>query len=327
MVGQGDLAGMAQKGTGAEFVFGGPQGRGAQLGMGSHHRPFLVGEFAGLQEDGVGDAHLAHIVQRRRLVDELDRLVVEFGAKARVIAQLHRQRANIALGPQDVRAGLVVTGLGQRGERQDRDVLGPLQQRGALAQAGDHLVGVLRHDAEVVVAADWHSAVEPPAGGRRQHPVLVLEEPLQVAGVRDGRIEQVAQHDQRDEQEFDQDRAPRLVDRQALLGMGQPVEVLVHHQEQHRQGEHHRHRCEQAQLGGHRQVVLGQRRLFAGAAEAVHLPAFAFERQIDRGEKAQSDQPERQFQAAAQREAVQGGVEDGETEARAGEQAPVERER
>ncbi len=52
------------------------QHAGAEHGVGLDHLELLVGELAGLEQDGVGDRDLAQVVQRRRVADEPDEPVV-----------------------------------------------------------------------------------------------------------------------------------------------------------------------------------------------------------------------------------------------------------
>ena len=40
-----------------------------------HHLVFLGRELAGLQQDRIGNADLAHVVQRRRMLDQLDQVL------------------------------------------------------------------------------------------------------------------------------------------------------------------------------------------------------------------------------------------------------------
>ncbi len=62
MVSVGDVQGWAQVRDGCKHVAG-------ELGVFTHDDPFLVRQFAGFEEDGVGDAQLAHVVQQGAAAD------------------------------------------------------------------------------------------------------------------------------------------------------------------------------------------------------------------------------------------------------------------
>ncbi|MNS60766.1 hypothetical protein D3C72_937770 [compost metagenome] len=71
----------------------------------------------------VGDAHLADVVQRRRLEQQFDILVRQKIAETRQAAHLLRQRLQVMRGAADMVARLAVARLGQRGHGVDGDVL------------------------------------------------------------------------------------------------------------------------------------------------------------------------------------------------------------
>ena len=75
----------------------------ALLGVGLDDRPLLGGQRAGLQEDRVGDRHLADVVQRGRVAQAL----AELGVHADVLGQEDRE----APDPLDVGAGVLVAEL------------------------------------------------------------------------------------------------------------------------------------------------------------------------------------------------------------------------
>ncbi len=88
-----------------------------------HHLEFLGRQPARLEQDAIRDADLADVVQRRRLVEQLDGFIIQRRRKARVRAQRLGQRTHITLRALDVIAGLVVARLGQRRHHQDRRIL------------------------------------------------------------------------------------------------------------------------------------------------------------------------------------------------------------
>ena len=84
---------------------------------------FLVGQLAGLEQDVVGDADLADVVQRGGLGQQLDDLVGQEAGKTVVGLQTPGQDAHVFLGAADVVAGLRVARFGQFGQGVDGDVL------------------------------------------------------------------------------------------------------------------------------------------------------------------------------------------------------------
>ena len=90
----------------------------------------------------VGDADLADVVERSALEEHLDLLVAEGRPEPAVRAQREGERPNVVLGATDVVAGLVVPGLGERGEGEDGDVLDRAHLAGALVDELREVVGV-----------------------------------------------------------------------------------------------------------------------------------------------------------------------------------------
>ncbi len=107
----------------------------AQLAMGLHDLELFGVEPPGLQQDAVRNADLADVMQRRRLAQQIDRLLGQEPGEARMIAQLAGQPAHVELGAQDMVSRRVVARLGQRSHRQDGHVL----DRGKPAPAALHL--------------------------------------------------------------------------------------------------------------------------------------------------------------------------------------------
>ena len=136
LMGIGDFPSEAQEGIGGvEIPLGGRDGIAPQCGMGLHDLEFVRGQSARLEQDAVGNPHLADIVQRRRLEQQFDGFVVQGGGEAGVMAKMLGQRPDIVLGAADVVAGGVVAGFRQRSHRHDGDFL----NRHHLATAAPHL--------------------------------------------------------------------------------------------------------------------------------------------------------------------------------------------
>jgi hypothetical protein len=95
----------------------------AQRRVRLHDLKFFGRELVRFQQNPVGNADLADVVQRRRFVEHLDIGVGEEGAKARMSLQPRRQRPHVMLGAADVIAGLDVARLRQRSHDEDGDVL------------------------------------------------------------------------------------------------------------------------------------------------------------------------------------------------------------
>ena len=89
------------------------------LGVGLDDRPLLRGQAAGLQEDVVGDRHLADVVQGSRVADPL--------AELRVHADRFGEQHREAPDPLDVLAGVLVAELDRHREPPDGLGLGHLE--------------------------------------------------------------------------------------------------------------------------------------------------------------------------------------------------------
>ncbi len=92
---------------------GGIEGPGADFGVGLHDLKLLAVELAGLQQDAVGDAYLADVVQRARHVHELHVIAVDVIAELGIVRQMLGDRAAVFPNPLQVRAGVRIAGLGQ----------------------------------------------------------------------------------------------------------------------------------------------------------------------------------------------------------------------
>ena len=136
LVAVGDFLGHAEeRHAHAQAPLGLLDGIAPQRGVGFHDLELLHRQLARLEQDGVGDADLADVVQRRRLVQQVDHAVGEHVGEARVVAQVLGQGLHVQLGATDVVAGLVVARLGQRGHGHDGHVLDGLH----LQRAQRHL--------------------------------------------------------------------------------------------------------------------------------------------------------------------------------------------
>ena len=86
-------------------------------------RDSLRRQLAGLEQDVIGDAHFADVVQGRRLDEALEILLGQKPGKPGMIHQMIRQHPDIALGAAQVVAGLRIADFRQMGQRPDADIL------------------------------------------------------------------------------------------------------------------------------------------------------------------------------------------------------------
>ncbi len=78
--------------------------------MGLHHFKLLIGQFARLQKNTVGDHNLTHVMQRRRRSDDIDHILVQ--SVLRIISRhILRQYIRKSLHALDVIAGFQITKL------------------------------------------------------------------------------------------------------------------------------------------------------------------------------------------------------------------------
>ena len=94
------------------------------VGMPLHLGVLGVGQMAGLVQDGVGDADLADVVERRQGGDQVDPLGRQDPPVRRMRRQARGQQPDVFLGAAGVPAGVDVAGLGQCGQRLDDQLLG-----------------------------------------------------------------------------------------------------------------------------------------------------------------------------------------------------------
>ena len=122
-----DLLGLREKGDGGvDVAFGQHDGIAAKQRMCFHHRPFFRRQLAWLEQDGIGNANLADVMQGRRAGEHVDVVAVERCGKSRVAGEPRRQQMHVALRALDVVAGLVVARLGKMRQRADADRLNQL---------------------------------------------------------------------------------------------------------------------------------------------------------------------------------------------------------
>ena len=107
----------------AQLVFGRQDGVAPQGGVRLHDGHFVRFETPRLEQNMVGDTHLADIVQRRRLEQQFDILVRQKIAETRQAAHFLGQRLQVVRGAADMVARLAVARLGQRRHGVYRDVL------------------------------------------------------------------------------------------------------------------------------------------------------------------------------------------------------------
>src|SRR5471030_7374 len=148
----GHLARVAQEGVAvAEVALDAGDGVAAVDRVQLHLLEFRVGQLARLEQDGVRDAHLADVAQRRGLAQQRDIVVAEFIGEAALRLQVAGQHAHVQLDAADMVGGLVVARLGQRGQRPDRRVDHLRQLVGALGhEVLDQLVLVAQQVARLL---------------------------------------------------------------------------------------------------------------------------------------------------------------------------------
>ena len=138
VVGAGDLLGHAH-----DVRARARQQLGADRRVAAHELAVLGRERAGLQQDGVGHADLAHVVQQARVAQRL--------GLGRGHAQLQPEALAHAADALEVQAGLLVARLGGLGEAVDDLELRLAQLDGALAH-GLLELDVAPRDAEALAA-------------------------------------------------------------------------------------------------------------------------------------------------------------------------------
>ncbi len=84
----------------------------------------------------VGDAHLADVVERSRLIQHFDRVFLQRVAESRLLPGFGGEELHVVLRAPDVRAGFVVAGLGQGPEGHHGHVLDHVHLPGP----ADHLL-------------------------------------------------------------------------------------------------------------------------------------------------------------------------------------------
>ena len=95
----------------------------AERGVLLHLGVLVVGEVPRLVQDGVGDADLADVVQRRQRGDQVDPLRRQHPPVGGLRRQGRGQQPDVLLGAAGVPAGIDVAGRGQRRQRLDDQLL------------------------------------------------------------------------------------------------------------------------------------------------------------------------------------------------------------
>ena len=160
-MGAGDLARVAQEGAFTQLLLGDAQRLLAEEGVLLHLRELGIFQAAGLEQDVVAHAHLAHVVQRCGEVQQLDGLLIHQVAEAGMALEFNSQGFHVVLRALDVAAGLGVAVLGECGQTFDHHRLGQLHlarfhlhqllqvvpvalELQVVAHAGPHQIGVDR---------------------------------------------------------------------------------------------------------------------------------------------------------------------------------------
>ncbi len=130
----GDVAGHAKKLGFGMRGDGGIQGAGADFRVHLHDLEFLPGELARLEQNAVGNADFADVVQGAGHVHHLDEIAVDFVAELVLAGEVLGQHAAILADPLQVGAGLRIARLGQLRHAEDEQ-LAALQGENPLAGA------------------------------------------------------------------------------------------------------------------------------------------------------------------------------------------------
>jgi len=120
----------------AQLLRGGLDGIAAENGVLAHEGKFLVGQGTGLEQDIVAHAHLADIMQRSGLVEQIDGVGGEEIPVGGMGVEVAGQEPHIVLGPLDVPAGFRIAVFGQTGHGFDKGFLGAGQFPGTRRDLG-----------------------------------------------------------------------------------------------------------------------------------------------------------------------------------------------
>ena len=127
MVPAGNLLGQRKKvQRHLDVGFGALDGVTAQPGMRLHDRPLISGQLFRFEQDMVGNANLADVVQGGRATQQVDVLIAQRGGKAWMALQGAGQMLDIGLRAQNVVAGFRIADFGQMCQRTDADLLGEI---------------------------------------------------------------------------------------------------------------------------------------------------------------------------------------------------------
>src|SRR5215469_5955085 len=92
--------------------------------MAAHLLPFLGRQRAGLSQDEVAHADLADVVDRGQPGEVVDRLRSEEVVKSRMASEALTQGLHVALGTEQMSAGVVIAGARERRQRMEKEIPG-----------------------------------------------------------------------------------------------------------------------------------------------------------------------------------------------------------
>src|SRR5208337_2993984 len=119
-----DVPGQREEGGGrAEVPLGREYGVAPEGRVRLHYLELLRVELARLLQDPVRDPYLPYVVQRGRLVEQLDRPGRQLPLEPRMLLHHFRQELDVVLGAAYMVAGLVVAGLRERAQGDHRHIL------------------------------------------------------------------------------------------------------------------------------------------------------------------------------------------------------------
>ena len=152
MMAPGNLPGVVQEGGGRiEELFTSMYRVAAEGGVSLHDLELLGTQFPGLQQDAIGNTHLADIVKRRGFPKEIYRVVREISLEPGMVPDPFAEDTHVELGPPDVIPRFIVSGLGEGAHGHHRHILdGPDFPRPAddlileeIPPAPDEIAGLL----------------------------------------------------------------------------------------------------------------------------------------------------------------------------------------
>jgi hypothetical protein len=172
MVGGGDFPGELEEARVGKALQRRIERLSADQRMRLHDGKFIVGELAGFEQHGVGDADFAQIVQRAGLIEQADIFVIDPVMGLVFLGEMAGDGAGVALDALDVSAGFIIAALGQLGQREQRHVA-RLQGENPLGglQTDEQLVGIQGLVEEIVGAGAqaFHALLGALAAGQHDH--------------------------------------------------------------------------------------------------------------------------------------------------------------